>query len=75
MNCTKVGTRKRKVNEKEVVEFYTDVLRNPEEKGLKPTDAIKAAEFFSKYYNMLEKGADTEGNVTIIDDIGGNDGK
>lgn len=70
-----MGTRKRKVNEKEVVQFYTEVFRNPEEKGLKAADAMKAAEFFSRYYNMLEKNADSEGNVTIIDDIGGGDGE
>ncbi len=67
--------KKRKVNEDEVVQFYTEILRNPEDMGFKATDAMKAAEFFSKYLNILEKNTDTDGSVTIIDDIGGNNGE
>lgn len=41
----------------------------------KESDAMKAAEFFTKYYNLLDKGADSEGDVIIIDDIGGAGGE
>jgi len=65
----KKGTRKKTVDEKEVVRFYTEVFRNPEEIGLKPADSMKAAEFFSKYYSMLDKAEEADSNVVIIDDI------
>lgn len=67
--------RKKKVNEDEVVKFYTEILRNPEDMGFKATDSMKAAEFFSKYLNILEKNTNPDGSVTIIDDIGGNNGE
>lgn len=63
------GTRN--VSEEEVIQFYTELFRNPEEGGFKATDAMKAAEFFAKYYNMLDKDSDSEGTVIIVDDIGG----
>ena len=63
------GTRKKTVNEEEVVKFYTEVFRNPEDMGLKAADSMKAAEFFSKYYNMLDKDSGAEGTVVIVDDI------
>lgn len=62
------GTRN--VSEEDVVEFYTNVFHNPEGKGLKAADAMKAAEFFTKYYNMLDKEGDNSGTVVIVDDIG-----
>lgn len=63
------GTRNNAVDKEEVVRFYTEVFRNPQDMGLKATDSMKAAEFFSKYYNMLDKDAGTEGTVVIVDDI------
>ena len=57
-------------NENEIIKFYTKLLRNPEECGFKTTDSMKAAEFFAKYYNMLDKDSDSAGTVIIVDDIG-----
>lgn len=55
-------------DEKEVLRFYTDVLRM--EGDAKIADAVKAAEFFVKYYGMLEKEKqDDTRRVVIVDDI------
>lgn len=50
------------VTEQDIVDFYADLF--VEEKS------IKAAEFFTKYYNMLDKDTDSQGTVIIVDDIG-----
>ncbi len=65
----------KEVGVNDVVEFYTRLFRDPVESGFKESDAMKAAEFFTKYYNLLDKGADSEGDVIIIDDIGGAGGE
>ena len=64
MSCINEGTPKegtRNVSEQDVVDFYANLFH--EEKS------IKAAEFFSKYYNMLDKDSGAEGTVVIVDDI------
>lgn len=55
-------------DENEVLRFYTDLLRM--EGDAKITDATKAAEFFVKYYGMLEREKqDDTRRVVIVDDI------
>ena len=54
------GTRN--VREEDVINFYADLFHNE--------NSIKAAEFFTKYYNMLDKNGDTASTVVIVDDIG-----
>ncbi|MEE1224008.1 MAG: hypothetical protein UH081_01990 [Clostridia bacterium] len=60
--------QRRKATQNEVLKFYTDLLRM--EGGAKLSEAIKAAEFFVKYYGMLDKeGADESKRVVIVDDV------
>lgn len=60
--------RRKKATQKEIVSFYTDLLRM--ENGAKLSEAIKAAEFFVKYYGMLDKERQEEQHkVVIVDDI------
>lgn len=54
----KVATRR------EVLQFYTDLLRN----GPLP-HSIKGAEFFVKYYNLVNIEDEDENKVVIVDDI------
>ena len=54
---------------REVLAFYTSLLRM-ESDDIKLSDAIKAAEFFSKYHGLCEKGnQEAGGKVVIIDDV------
>ena len=53
---------------REVLAFYTSLMRMECEHA-KLYDAIKAAEFFSKYYGITEKGNQESGGVVIIDDV------
>ena len=60
--------RRKKATQKEIVSFYTDLLRM--ENGAKLSEAIKAAEFFVKFYGMLDKEkTDEQHKVVIVDDI------
>ncbi len=56
------GTRN--VSEEDVIEFYAKLFNE------NTKDSVKAAEFFTKYYNMLDKEGDNSGTVVIVDDIG-----
>lgn len=60
--------RRKVANEKEVLQFYTKLLRM--EGGEKISDALKAAEFFVKYLGILDKvQSDDVRKVIIVDDI------
>lgn len=52
----------------EIIEFYTGILRGTDER-FKSADAFKAAEFFIKYFAMLDKRDADAQSVIIIDDI------
>ena len=52
----------------EVLQFFTRLLRM--EDGVKTAEALKAAEFFVKYYGMAEHEKEKESKrVVIVDDI------
>lgn len=54
---------------REVLLFYTRLLRG-EFEDAKVADLIKAAEFFSKYYGLIDQGSQkNDSRVVIIDDI------
>lgn len=55
-------------DEGEILKFYTGLLRGKFDDA-KTAEAIKAAEFFVKYYGMLEKKGDGSNTVVIVDDI------
>ncbi len=61
--------KRKTADEKEILKFYTALLRM-EFDDAKLSDAVKAAEFFAKYYGMHEKEkADDLKRVVIVDDI------
>ena len=64
----KTAAKAKTADKNEVLEFYTQLLRM--ERDAKIAEAIKAAEFFVKYYGMIEKdGEDESKKVVIVDDI------
>lgn len=61
--------KSKKAGKREIIEFYTRILRMELEEE-KIADAMKAAEFFVKYYGMLEKEKqENKEKVIIVDDI------
>lgn len=67
MRC--MSFNKGDVTPEEIIEFYTKILRG-EDENFKSADSFKAAEFFIKYFGMLEKKDMSSGGVIIIDNIG-----
>lgn len=65
---TRCMSFKHEVTPEEIIDFYTGILRGENEK-FKDADAFKAAEFFIKYFAMLEKKDTSSGGVVIIDNI------
>lgn len=65
-------------NEKEVLEYLTDVMRRDgfdETDNIRFSDSFKAAELLGRHYGLFSDSHPSEaGSVTIVDDIGGGDG-
>ena len=60
--------KRKKATKSEIIGFYTDLLRM--EGDAKLSDAIKAAEFFVKYYGFFDKEKQDESKrVVIVDNV------